>query len=282
MWKQFKKNLPERTKYYMWGQHNPYVFTAAQEAVLQDHLNKLKQGKISLESFFRQTPQIAQWHTEHIRQSRILIISCEPGLSRAETIYKNYPSWSGAGDVASAYHLSMLSWLGMHTHPLSGAINGEPGWQTGGSWEGANNALRMCGKAGYFLSTQEAITLQHSQFIHIDAAPFPQRNGDDPNPQNHSAIAHVHHARNKDLVHQFCRFNQGEIGYVCITADRLAIANDDGASVSFTPRQDKNNYADRLLELIAIAGDRKQPPQLRAITTWFKSGQATLRRIAMD
>jgi hypothetical protein len=168
----------------------------------------------------------------------------------------------------------------MHTHHNLGNINGEPGWQTGGVWEKQHQALSLCGKTGYFLSHQEALALCQSTFIHIDVAPYPQTNGNDPNPYNNGLDAFEANEKNKRLVHQFCSYHtHNKPRYLFITADRLKYQLGNDNNISYDSEQNKSNYADRLLELINIATDSKTPPVLRATTTWFKHGVADVRGI---
>ncbi|WP_282755516.1 hypothetical protein [Desulfuromonas thiophila] len=269
-----------RIQHYSREGYNPYAQYINFSSQTEHNLGSLLCGKIDLEQFLRCTPQRANWDEAHIQKSHVLLVTCEPGISRANLLYQDYRTWRTAFDVAQAQYNSMISWLALISHQNLGDINGEPGWKAGGRWERRYIAQSLCGKVGYFLLTSEAKSLAGRKFLHIDAAPFPQKNQYDFNPLNNGQFARENHEANISVVERFCSYgNSDGQRYLFVAADRLAIKSDNGNDIIFCSAQSSWNYADRLLDLIQAAQTNPDPPIIRAITSWFKHGQTTLRNV---
>ena len=211
-----------RKSIYQFDDYNPYLPSGEEQALVHENLLRLKNGRIDLQAFLKQTPQFARWQDEHINQARVLLITNEPGLSDIDKLYGGLVSADSVDEVADLILKSMLSWLSLTNHSALGAVNGEHYWSEGASWELEFPALARCGKIGYFLLDGEEQVFCRYKALHLDLSAFPQGSSLDVNPRNDQRQAY--HAENCATVEAFCRLaTPEEPRYVFIIANRAHI-----------------------------------------------------------
>lgn len=271
-----------REKLYLWPGYNPYTFRPRDIPTVTADLEELRQRRLPLKDFLQRTPQAATWQPEHVRQARILLVTQEPGLSRFEKLYSGLEDCSSAHEVAAAFHKSMLSWLALRNHPDLGVINGEPQWREGEGWEAVHPALAACGKIGYFLSREESRRLAHDKVLHVDVAPFAQRDRSDLNPRNSSLDAIGVHLRNCELVWEFVGHATIEHPrYLLLTGNQARIEEAAGGRHCLRVQAGAlPDSADRLGLLVRQAVQSRAQVVIRLLTGWFDQGDAPVVELA--
>jgi len=252
-----------RQAIYRFGDYNPYLASGDELELVQENLNLLHSGETTLETFLKQTPQFPRWQDEHIRQARMLLIANEPDLKCVEKIYGSLKSATSAVEAAGTFKRVMCSWLGMTDLPALGTIYGEGQWVENGKWEEEYPALALCGKAGYFMSVEEAKALSSCKALHLNLSPFPQSSGLDINPRNDQRLAY--HDENRKTVDAFCRLSTPEEPrYIFIIANRAHILRHGThtwqINTSETLSKDKSWKIVDLLRTVDACG---QPVQVR-------------------
>jgi len=253
----------DRQSIYRFGDYNPYLHSGEERELVQENLTRLHADETTLETFLKQTPQFPRWMDEHIRQARILLITNEPGLNNVENIYSGLKSSTSAEEAAGSFKRVMCSWLGMTNHPALGTIYGEGHWVENGEWEEEHPALALCGKAGYFMSAEEAKGLSTCKALHLNLSPYPQSSGLDVNPRNDQHLNH--HDENRRTVDAFCRLaTPEEPRYIFIIANRAHILRHGTHTwqidTSETVSKDKSWKIVDLLRVVDACG---QPVQVR-------------------
>lgn len=252
-----------RRNIYQFETHNPYLPSDDELELVEENLTRLRSEEITLETFLKQTPQFARWQDEQIRQARILLITNEPDLSDSYKLYGGLISATCVEEVAGYFQRAMFSWLSLTNHATMGEINGEHPWVEGGDWEQEHPALALCGKAGYFMTTEEVQELSGGKVLHLDLSAFPQANSLDFNPRNDQHLAY--HAENRKTVEAFCCMaTVMEPRYIFIIANRAHIlrrgAHAWQLDTTETPSKDKSW---KIVDLLRVVDASTQSVQVR-------------------
>lgn len=252
-----------RVAMYRFAGYNPYYPAAKDIPLVQENLERLQAGVLSMRSFLRQTPQFPRWRDDHLRAAQVLLITNEPGLNRVERLYADMNSARTVGEVADRYHGAMLSWLGLSDHPHLKAINGESPWQENGAWQALHPSLARCGKAGYFMSRGEEARFAGAKVLHLELSPFAQKSSQDVNPRNDRDLDY--HRENLETVQRFCSFSsEEEPRYIFIVGNRACIRHIDSENYHLdavkTAMKDKSY---KILDLLRVVDFRSGHIQVR-------------------
>jgi hypothetical protein len=257
---------------YSFGDYNPYRPTEREWPLVEENLERLKAGEITLRGFLRQTPHFARWQEEHLLQAQVLLVTNEPGLRGIDKLYGNLVQGTGAESVADHFRETMLSWLSLSTHPGLRAIHGESPWVENGSWQDAHPRLAACGKVGYFLVPGEETRLAGSKVLHLELSPFAQSSGQDINPRNDQDLEY--HQENLKTIRRFCSLSTPEKPrHIFIVANRARIrcldANAFQLEAVRTSRKDKSH---KIVDLLRVAQASTGPVRVRLCRQWPNRG----------
>jgi hypothetical protein len=109
------------------------------------------------------------------------------------------------------------------------------------------------------------------KILHIDIAPFAQKNGDDYNELNDGAAAEMVHQDNCDLVRGFAAHaTRDKPRFVLLTGNRTDIEELPDGRQLLKARPDRTG---RLVELVRLAVQSGTPVIVRLILEWFHRGE---------
>lgn len=263
----------QRRAMYRFDSYNPYSHTKGELSLVQENLDRYRAGKISLESFLRMTPHFPRWRDEQLREARVLFITNEPGLGNINRLYAAMSAADTAADIAAHIHDAMLSWLSLTDHPGLGGINGELPWQESGPWQEKFPLLASCGKAGYLMAAGEERVFSGHKMLHLELAPFPQKDGLDVNPRNDQCFDY--HEENRATLRKFCALaTEDAPRHVFIIGNRARIIRGDDARFRLdalqTTLKDKSR---KIVDLLNVIGACAKPVQVRLCRRWPAHGR---------
>src|SRR6185369_10450124 len=99
--------VSQREAMYSFGSYNPYYPSEKDIPLVQENLERLKAGELSLRSFLRQTPLFPRWRDDHLRAAQVLLFTNEPVLKSAVRLYADMDSARTVEEVADSYQRAM-------------------------------------------------------------------------------------------------------------------------------------------------------------------------------